>query len=400
MASNIQRFILLLLSFLPNCAAFIPQFRWNNHNGCTTNIATFTRSGSNHMNQCTQHESWKIGNLNVSICRHQSSKLFQSSSVSQNISTLDWNDIIDACYLITCPNADKDGARLKKSIEVLQEVNLLNSDIPTVIKKFDTDDEDRIRGCYTSHIAVLNEAYKSLKKKKTGTCNILVMEDNVALTENVDLTQVISQIASFNDDSLFDVLHLAYICYVPNLKVSKTDISNVVKLSSGVGSSLGTTAYIISLKGIEAVLKEDNDRGYYYRGRAIPDVMAELFPQSRYASYPVPFHRASKVKSLVNPQLDSLREVLFEPAIVLKVQSVLAETGLSTNALLPITISLLIGLSGTSLRVSLDAAVQIFQTGSYDGFVLFPIVSSLVSLFSLVIIGQGAALAPKPQKSQ
>ena len=341
-------------------------------------------------------------------------KLFQSIDENmESLSTMsdyyDWSDVIDACYLITCPNADEGAARLKKSMEVLEEVNLLNnsnSKVPTIIKKFDTDDEDRIRGCYTSHIEVLKEAHRTMKsncensKSGQGTLNVLVVEDNVALTENgnVDLRQLITRIEDFKGTSSFDVLHLAYICYVPNLKVTKTDVSNIVKLSSGVGSSLGTTAYIISLQGMEAVLAEDNARGYYYVGRAIPDVMAEIFPETRYALYPVPFHRASKVKSLVNPQLDSLREVLFEPAIIVKVQSILAETGLSTNTLLPIIIFLLLGLSGTSLRISLDAAYQISQTGSYDGILILPIISSVVSLFVLAIIGQGVALAPKPQQ--
>ena len=40
---------------------------------------------------------------------------------------------------------------------------------------------------------------------------------------------------------------------------------------------------------------------------AIPNVMARLFPDSRFAAYPMPFHRAAAVKSLVNGQLDSLR---------------------------------------------------------------------------------------------
>ena len=106
------------------------------------------------------------------------------------------------------------------------------------------------------------------------------------------------------------------------------------------------------------------------------------------------------MKSLVNPQLDSLREVLFVPAISLNVQSVLAETGLNTNALLPLTIVVLLLVSAISGKTTLDAILQILNTGSYDGFVLIPAVSSIFSVFSLLIVGQGIALAPKPPPAE
>mmetsp|Transcript_11998 Transcript_11998/g.18079 ORF Transcript_11998/g.18079 Transcript_11998/m.18079 type:complete len:382 (-) Transcript_11998:232-1377(-) len=316
-----------------------------------------------------------------------------ASASTYECGCIDWSGI-DATYLITCPNADVDGARRESSKNVLQKVGLLQ-DKKTTIEEFDTDDEDRIRGCYTSHISVLTKAYNKFRRNKDA--KILVCEDNIALTENIDSVNTMNQVNQFMSGELFDVMHLAYISYVPDLTIQKTDNSKVVRLLSGPGSSLGTTAYIISMTGIEAVLKEHKERGYY---AAIPDVMAKLFPESRYAAYPVPFHRASKVKSLVNPQLDSLREVLFVPAIFLNVQTVLAETGLNTNALLPLTIILLLLVSAISGRTTFDAALQILNTGSYDGFLLVPAVSSIFSLFSLAIVGQGIALAPKPPPAE
>ena len=64
---------------------------------------------------------------------------------------------------------------------------------------------------------------------------------------------------------------------------------------------------------------------------AIPNVMARLFPDSRFAAYPMPFHRAAAVKSLVNGQLDSLRALLFKPEVYTWWERLLVGTGLSTN---------------------------------------------------------------------
>ena len=73
---------------------------------------------------------------------------------------------------------------------------------------------------------------------------------------------------------------------------------------------LGTTSYIITSRGIDALLAEHERTGYV---DAIPNMMARLFADSRYAAYPMPFHRAATIKSLVNAQLDALRSILFQP---------------------------------------------------------------------------------------
>ena len=82
------------------------------------------------------------------------------------------------------------------------------------------------------------------------------------------------------------MFHLSYIPYVPNLTVTKTPTNpNVVQLTCGVGSALGTTAYLISSTALSTITAHHSIRGYY---AAIPDVMAELFPSSRYAARPAP----------------------------------------------------------------------------------------------------------------
>ena len=333
---------------------------------------------------------------------------------------LDWS-FVDAVYLITCPNADPGSVRLNNAKDILSGLGLMDK---VEIKEFETDDEDRIRGCYTSHISVLQDAIAKMEQAgssrgdenndfwqqlssmltKSPTAvnangekrqaRILVLEDNIGTSGCLDQS-ILDAVSSFTSrpDSSWDMIHLSYIPYVPNLLVSKTDDSNVVKLNCGVGSALGTTAYIINESGMKSLLREHNEKGYY---AAIPDVMALQFPETRYASFPVPFLRAPKTPSLVNPQLDDLRSMLFQPGVVVAVQSVLALTGLNSNNLLFATVGSLLGVSGIAGKTTINAGYQLLSTGAYDGNVILPVLSSAFSLVSLGIIGVGAALAPKP----
>lgn len=122
----------------------------------------------------------------------------------------------------------------------------------------------------------------------------------------------------------------------------------------------------------------------------------QLFPQSRYAAFPMLFHRASKVKSLVNPQLDSLRELLFNPFFYTKWETLIVETGLGSNILfLSLVFSLLV-LSAKSGSITLDAIQQLFQTGQFGGNIFVVGTSCIISLASLAILAYGVALAPPP----
>ena len=51
------------------------------------------------------------------------------------------------------------------------------------------------------------------------------------------------------------MLHLAYIMYVPGLQVTRTEMDGVVRLSTGEQAALGTTAYVISKRGVDALLE-------------------------------------------------------------------------------------------------------------------------------------------------
>lgn len=167
--------------------------------------------------------------------------------------------------------------------------------------------------------------------------------------------------------------------------------------TGGVGSALGTTAYIINGQAMKRLVAEDDARGFTV---PIPDAMANLFGESRYASNPTIFVRAPSTKSLVNPQLDDLRSILFQPAVTLLAQQLLVTTRLSTNALLPLVVVILVVAAVASLATSIDSSLQLLQTGTLNGPWIIPLASVLFSIFSLGLIIQGALLAPKTDKTK
>jgi len=193
-------------------------------------------------------------------------------------------------------------------------------------------------------------------------------------------------------------VHLAYIMYVPGLSVEgiggEADPwdGRIVRLRCNADSVLGTTAYVISRSGLDAVLAEHRRVGYV---DAIPNVMARLFPSSRYAAFPMPLHRAASVKSLVNGQLDQLRSLIFRPQIFTIWERLLVSTGLSTNVLFPaLCLALLIGaLAGGGEASSAIAAAARGE----DVSLILPLLSATVSIACLAVIAYGLALAPKPQ---
>ena len=132
---------------------------------------------------------------------------------------------------------------------------------------------------------------------------------------------------------------------------------------------------------------------------AIPDLMAKLFPESRFGAFCMPFHRASKVRSLVNPQLDSLRELLFKPVFYTNWEKLAVSTGLSSNILFITLVASLIAVSSQSAKTTVEAIWELVTTGHYDGYIVVPMLCSVISIFTLLILYQGVALAPPPPKS-
>jgi len=315
-----------------------------------------------------------------------------AASDLEGLPRLDWS-CIDAAYVITCPDADGTNSRLERAQEMLEAIGLNER---TEVRTFERDDEDRVRGCYTSHIEVMREAARRFPGD--APCNILVLEDNLAISPRIS-QPVLDNIASFidggasGDFAAADLMHLAYIMYVPGLSVERLpEEEHIVRLTCDADSVLGTTAYIATRSGLTAILAEHDRKGYV---DAIPNVMARLFPSSRYAAFPMPLHRAATIKSLVNSQLDQLRALLFQPQVYTVWERLLVSTGLSTNILFPaLLLAVLLGaLAGGSEVVSSIGAMSRGE----DVNMLLPLIGATLSLAGLAVIGYGLALAPKPQ---
>ena len=321
---------------------------------------------------------------------------------------IDWS-FIDAAFLITCPNADGSNPRFDRAWKQLEAVGLADQ---TEVRKFAADDTDRVRGCYTSHVTVLEEVSERFASRPPyEPLNVLILEDNLSISPRI--TQpTLDAIANFltkgdecdTDVATRDIVHLAYIMYVPGLSVERlygdgrdqgTWGGHIVRLMCNSDSVLGTTAYIISRPGLDALMAEHKRVGYV---DAIPNVMARLFPTSRYAAFPMPLHRAAMVKSLVNGQLDSLRSLIFQPQIYTQWERLLVGTGLSTNILFPaLVFALLVGAAAglSELSSSLVAASR-----GEEVSLLLPILSAVLSGFCLLVIGYGLALAPEPESQK
>lgn len=309
------------------------------------------------------------------------------------LAAADWS-FIDESFLITCPDADGTNPRLEKTQALLQQVGLKDL---TEVREFARDDEDRVRGCYASHIAVLSEAQSRLQGRSDG--HVLVLEDNLSISPRATpetLRAVEAFVRGGDGGGRADMVHLAYIMYVPGLSVERSAQSeSIVRLRCSPDSVLGTTSYIITSRGIDALLAEHERTGYV---DAIPNMMARLFADSRYAAYPMPFHRAATIKSLVNAQLDALRSILFQPQAYTLWERLLVGSGQSTNVLFPSLLVLcLLGAVGGLSEVS--SALLARSRGEEVGL-LMPILSAALASGCLAVLGYGLALAPKPQGEQ
>ncbi len=239
----------------------------------------------------------------------------------------DWG-FLDGIYLITTEGGDD---RVQKTKTQLDKVGMWGN---VQVRTFKTDDEDRVRGCYTSHMNVLKDVEKTMQGK--DDYKILILEDNLETTTRMSPSTVENAAKFLSKASLsksgWDVFHLAYMMYVPGLFLKSGCNENVVQMFTDASSAVGTSAYIISKRGVDRMIENDVLNGYV---DAVPNVMSRLFPQSRFASYPMVFHRAGNTKSLVNPQLDDFRKVMFTPSMYTLWEKLMVGTGLQNNQLFP-----------------------------------------------------------------
>ena len=139
-----------------------------------------------------------------------------------------WNSF-DAVYLITTTVSDP--MRLDRTKAELESVNLWQK---VRVRTFEPDDQDRVRGCYTSHMKILDEAQKTFRSK--DNYKVLVLEDNLEKTRRIN-PKVVKSVQDFmSDEPAWELFHLAYMMYVPGMSLSK--ISN-----NKAGSTLNILVY-------------------------------------------------------------------------------------------------------------------------------------------------------------
>jgi len=346
----------------------------------------------------------RTGSVFERLGREFSTELMKTLSHEER-PKIDWS-FLDAVFLITCPKPDGSNPRLETALKSLNELGLGEL---CEVREFATDDQDRVRGCYNSHIAVLAEAQARFADRPTSEpLNVLVLEDNLSVSPRIaqPTLDAIREFLGGGHRVLCpggrspDMVHLAYIMYVPGLSVESLGKdgegeswrNSILRLRCNADSVLGTTAYVISRSGLDSVMAEHRRTGYV---DAIPNVMARLFPTSRYAAFPMPLHRAATVKSLVNGQLDTLRSALFQPQVYTWWERLLVKTGLSTNILFPaLCATLVVGAfaGGSEALSALQAAAR-----GEDVAIVLPVLSAAISFSCLAVIGYGLMLAPSPQ---
>ena len=99
----------------------------------------------------------------------------------------DWTFLDDVYLITTTPAATPTATatpstdRLSRTAEQLRSIGLW-ARAEAGVRRFAPDNEDRVRGCYTSHVAVLQEVQRKYTKKR-GDYAVLVLEDNVVTTQ-------------------------------------------------------------------------------------------------------------------------------------------------------------------------------------------------------------------------
>jgi hypothetical protein len=79
------------------------------------------------------------------------------------------------------------GNRLDKTLSQIESVGIPDSILD--IKTFQPDDEDRVRGCYTSHIAVMRDVVE--RSRKQPDFRALILEDNLESTQSTQLVETL-----------------------------------------------------------------------------------------------------------------------------------------------------------------------------------------------------------------
>ncbi|XWV24976.1 hypothetical protein QJ856_gp0803 [Tupanvirus deep ocean] len=180
---------------------------------------------------------------------------------------------IDKYYCINLYERDD---RMYEAKTVFDKYN-----IPVNFFRVNKDKEDGRRGCFTSHVKIINDAYD----KKLN--NILIFEDDiVCYLSKEEFDQKMQQIHEFMDNNDFDILFIGSIPDIFNKRVVKV-YKDIYK-----ANAYCTHAYILSRKGIEKF------RNLTYNGTPIDFVYMDS--DNAYAMYPSIFYQ-NESKSDIAP---------------------------------------------------------------------------------------------------
>mmetsp|Transcript_406 Transcript_406/g.1129 ORF Transcript_406/g.1129 Transcript_406/m.1129 type:complete len:312 (+) Transcript_406:46-981(+) len=203
---------------------------------------------------------------------------------------------------------------------------------------FERDYENGARGCYTSHITILQEM---LAKDLPWA---VIFEDNLAILSHEGLRQALQSVDAWTRrTSGWSVLHLSLVhsaaslrlcsqeTFTPEacvLRVERTapDWYGPVRVDQAPG--LGTTAYVISQDAVKCLLEADAKQGYV---QPIDDLLTALFSRT-YAVFPAPVHR-SRAPSLINSDQELFRSIMYDPRVFQAVERLLVWTGFSSSQL-------------------------------------------------------------------
>jgi len=199
---------------------------------------------------------------------------------------------------------------------------------------------DGARGCYFSHLAVYEEITSE------GMPWAVIFEDNVLVLSASDLKTMLDAVDGWASRSSWKILHLSLVHSAASLKLRKAEAKDVqgpevvrvertapdwygpVKIERAPG--LGTTAYVISREAAKDVLQRHAETGYV---QPIDDLLADMFGASgTFAAFPAPVHRG-RVVSLINPDQELFRSVMYDPRVFKNLEWTLVQTGLSSSQL-------------------------------------------------------------------
>lgn len=243
---------------------------------------------------------------------------------------------ISNCFLISTDCANERRSNALAALETVCNPR---------VRLFKRDVADGARGCYFSHLAVYEEVTSE------GMPWAVIFEDNVLVLSASDLKTMLDTLDEWASAATsWKILHLSLVHSAASLKLRKADaqkdaqvlgVAGVVRVERTApdwygpvkierAPGLGTTAYVISSEAAKDVLKRHAETGYT---QPIDDLLVELFGASgTFAAYPAPVHRG-RVVSLINPDQELFRAVMYDPRVFKNVEWTLVQTGLSSSQL-------------------------------------------------------------------